>query len=609
MKLSVVTFTRADQDRLMKFLASLQEIADELVVLIDSEAKDSLAIAQRFTNQVYVLPHKGYIEAHLQEVVSHCSGDWIFRIDDDETLSPQWTRTLIKELMSDRYTTHYWIPRLWLVSSGAQFIKTAPWYPDYQMRLFRNIPSLIKLPNKIHEATQVAGGFRYLTDAYLYHWDLVWNNREIRERKVARYKELNPENSGFQYYLYENFYYETACVEDNPPDATSKRAFESDEIDDVNSSFKASISILDAPKRMVANQTYVVSISIKNLSDHVLFSGNNLIDFGNTFLAYHWFHPDVFEVHVWDSPRFPLPSRIAPGEQVKSFLPVKAPSEKGTYFLQPDIVEEGVAWFSQASSRELYEVQEIETIETETYTLQPSNLQQAILSETASADDSTNVHPDELYVESVYSEWVDMYANCASLVVSSLRLAFPIETVVDVGCGPCIFANEFAKQGSKVAATDGSKYAEEYVSKDVHYLQLDFRVDGFEEQLKSFYSVYDIALCMEVAEHLPPENASSLVKSLTNLSSTIAFTAAQPGQGGLGHFNEQPHEYWQALFDRFGYSLDEKYTEALRTLWRSGNVVWWLSDNLLIFRRQPSKTVSRKIQGRFKEFLRHFSLR
>ena len=116
MKLSIATFTRANQDRLAKFLTPLQELADELVVLIDSEAEDSFTTAQKFTNQVHVIPHEGYIEAHLQDLVSYCSGDWIFRIDDDETLSPGWTRTFIEELISDKHTTHYWIPRRWLVS-------------------------------------------------------------------------------------------------------------------------------------------------------------------------------------------------------------------------------------------------------------------------------------------------------------------------------------------------------------------------------------------------------------------------------------------------------------------------------------------------------------
>jgi len=426
---------------------------------------------------------------------------------------------------------------------------------------------------------------------------------------VARYISLSPEASCSQFYLYEDYYYETACVEDISPDVTSEPIAEHNKTEDYSSPFKASISILNVPKEMLANQTYIASILVKNLSNHVLSPSNNLIHLSNTFLAYHWFRQiDTLEEYVWEGLRFPLPSRIEPGEQVKSFLPVKAPSEKGIYFLQSDIVEEGIAWFSKNSSPELYEMQEIKILEAEDDSSQLGHSVLTLLAEAKIADDPSNTHPNELYDDSVYQEWIDMYANCASLIVTSLQLAFPIKTVVDEGSGLCIFANEFAKQGFKVVATDGSKDAEKYASKDIHYLQLDFRVNGFEKQLKLFHPVYDIAVCMEVAEHLPPESASSLIESLTNLSSIIVFTSAQPGQGGLGHFNEQPHAYWQSLFEQFGYGLDENLTKNLRIIWKSGNVAWWLSENLLIFRRQPSINMFRCIQKRFKKFLQRFSV-
>ena len=35
----------------------------------------------------------------------------------------------------------------------------------------------------------------------------------------------------------------------------------------------------------------------------------------------------------------------------------------------------------------------------------------------------------------------------------------------------------------------------------------------------------------------------------------ILFSAATPGQGGENHLNEQPHEFWRALFADHGYRL------------------------------------------------------
>ena len=50
---------------------------------------------------------------------------------------------------------------------------------------------------------------------------------------------------------------------------------------------------------------------------------------------------------------------------------------------------------------------------------------------------------------------------------------------------------------------------------------------------------FDLALSLEVAEHLPPECGSEFVQTLTDLSSVILFSAAIPFQGGTDHLNEQ----------------------------------------------------------------------
>ncbi len=53
-----------------------------------------------------------------------------------------------------------------------------------------------------------------------------------------------------------------------------------------------------------------------------------------------------------------------------------------------------------------------------------------------------------------------------------------------------------------------------------------------------------VAVCTEVAEHVGPAFADSLVDQLVALLDQIVFTAAVPGQiGGVGHVNEQPHSY------------------------------------------------------------------
>jgi len=59
-------------------------------------------------------------------------------------------------------------------------------------------------------------------------------------------------------------------------------------------------------------------------------------------------------------------------------------------------------------------------------------------------------------------------------------------------------------------------------------------------------SIYKIGVSgsLEVAEHLEPSSAGTIVQSLVSLSDVFLFSAAFPGQGRTNHINEQPHSYW-----------------------------------------------------------------
>jgi hypothetical protein len=97
--------------------------------------------------------------------------------------------------------------------------------------------------------------------------------------------------------------------------------------------------------------------------------------------------------------------------------------------------------------------------------------------------------------------------------------------------------------------------------------------------------VFDIAVCTEVAEHLPADAAATLVTSLVSLSNVVLFTAATPGQGGRHHQNEQPHAHWESLFAEHGFKrspTDEAYL-ADRT--KDIREASYLRDNLMVYVR------------------------
>jgi SAM-dependent methyltransferase len=96
---------------------------------------------------------------------------------------------------------------------------------------------------------------------------------------------------------------------------------------------------------------------------------------------------------------------------------------------------------------------------------------------------------------------------------------------------------------------------------------------------------FDLALSLEVAEHLPASVARIFVQSLCDAADVVVFSAAIPGQGGRRHVNEQWPAYWAELFQEFRYSC---YDFLRSRIWNNPRVTWHYAQNCLIFARAGS---------------------
>lgn len=97
----------------------------------------------------------------------------------------------------------------------------------------------------------------------------------------------------------------------------------------------------------------------------------------------------------------------------------------------------------------------------------------------------------------------------------------------------------------------------------------------------------DVAVCMEVAEHIPFECSDALVDNIVSTSAkNIIFTAATPGQKGMSHINLQPPGFWKEKFAKRGYvlngALSEKFKEDLK-----GELKYtpWYLANFMVFEK------------------------
>src|SRR5438132_5858249 len=91
---------------------------------------------------------------------------------------------------------------------------------------------------------------------------------------------------------------------------------------------------------------------------------------------------------------------------------------------------------------------------------------------------------------------------------------------------------------------------------------------------------FDLAICLEVAEHLPVNAADAIVESLTRLAPIVLFSAAIPHQGGVNHINEQWLEYWR---DRFAAKEFELVNCLRSQLWEDPRVGGFYAQNLVLF--------------------------
>lgn len=106
---------------------------------------------------------------------------------------------------------------------------------------------------------------------------------------------------------------------------------------------------------------------------------------------------------------------------------------------------------------------------------------------------------------------------------------------------------------------------------------------------------YDLAISMEVAEHLHKESADTFVESLCNAADTILFSAAHPGQGGDGHINEQPMTYWTSKFGKHGFLPVE-----IRQLFEGNeDIESWYRENIVLYVREAKvRRVEKNLLGK-----------
>jgi SAM-dependent methyltransferase len=177
----------------------------------------------------------------------------------------------------------------------------------------------------------------------------------------------------------------------------------------------------------------------------------------------------------------------------------------------------------------------------------------------------------------------EFFASHHAGALRSARVVVPLvmelvapRSVVDVGCGDGTWLSVFYEHGiTDVYGVDG-----EYVDR----ASLEIPRERFHShdlcRPLPLSRRFDLAMSLEVAEHLPAEAADEFVASLVRLAPIVLFSAAAPYQGGEHHVNEQWPAYWSERFAHYNFLP----VDCLRRrIWANPDVEWWYAQNVFLY--------------------------
>jgi SAM-dependent methyltransferase len=191
-----------------------------------------------------------------------------------------------------------------------------------------------------------------------------------------------------------------------------------------------------------------------------------------------------------------------------------------------------------------------------------------------------------IYSNQFFARQVDGSARSAAVVVPLVLSLLPVRSVIDVGCGVGPWAAEFLANGVlDVWGVDG-----DYVDRSQLLIPRErFLAQDLTKPLVVARE-FDLAVCLEVAEHLPASRASGLVADLTNMAPCVLFSAAIPGPTGTHHINSQYLPYWVDLFQARRYEA----VDAIRPrIWGNVSVEWFYQQDTVVFAAQNHSLLER----------------
>lgn len=132
--ISAVVISFNEAEKLENCLKSIENFADELVVIDLGSSDNSIKIAKKFKAKIYHHEFVPYVESVRNFAISKTGGEWVLILDPDEALTSNLKEKL-KEIVKENKYDAINIPRK--NTFFGRWIAHTNWWPDYHVRFFK----------------------------------------------------------------------------------------------------------------------------------------------------------------------------------------------------------------------------------------------------------------------------------------------------------------------------------------------------------------------------------------------------------------------------------------------------------------------------------------
>ena len=187
--LSVILITRNEEANLADCLASLEGIAQQIVVVDTNSSDRTLEIAKSYGAAIAQPPDWPGFGPQKNRALDLATGEWVLSLDADERLTPALKSEIVTAIHHSAHVDCFAIPRLsWYCG---RFIRHSGWNPDYVDRLFKRGSARFS-DDLVHERLITSGQVAKLENPML-HYSFM-NYSQVLQ-KIDRYSTASAEQA------------------------------------------------------------------------------------------------------------------------------------------------------------------------------------------------------------------------------------------------------------------------------------------------------------------------------------------------------------------------------------------------------------------------------